>query len=190
MLETLETKHDFGLKNIGVIVLVAAVLGVLALNQRPLHLAAVQNKEIEKQKVALKASQSAQVLGASTVDPKILEQFNSIEISTTNDNSKQAFVNYSEQLTIIQQNDLLSEILAATEISPTLISRQNKFVDDLKRLAAPSALADFHRLSIGYYSVLFLNQQGQDNLAVAGILADQLDKLRTGFSTSAGVTLP
>jgi len=186
---------DFGGKNIALILGVAAVLGILAINERPFHLAAVTNQQ---NKVA-ETAQKEQVLGASTVDPKILAQFKSISVTTTEDNSKAAFLNYIQQVSIIQQGDSAAMLAAdggvysGAALQPDTVSHQNKLIADLQNLAVPSALADYDRMLIGYYTVIFESDQGQygaTGAAVVSVLSGELDKYRASFSSSAGVQLP
>lgn len=182
--------QDFGVKNIALILGIAAVLGLLAWEQKPMHLAAIQQQQS-------KIADSARVLGANTVDPKILEQFQAVPVTTIQDNSKQAFVNYGTQLSIVYANDLLPDLVFSseqgTQADTETAARENKLLADMQKIAVPSELADYHRLSLAYYSLIFLNHQGQaapDMAAAIPLIAEQIDKLRTGYAVSAGVTLP
>ena len=65
-------------------------------------------------------------------------------------------------------------------------------MEALKQIAAPSELADFHRLLVAYYSVNFLGEE-KDPQSVSKVL-DQIESqlviMRIGVESSMGLKLP
>ena len=78
---------------------------------------------------------SAAVLGADTVSQNFLDQFNSLKIVTSGDNTIGAVKNYVAQLQIVSKLDSNSAA--------------DKYIQDLATIAVPDTLSDYQR----YYLV-------------------------------------
>ncbi|GAC1413404.1 MAG: hypothetical protein NVSMB66_5300 [Candidatus Doudnabacteria bacterium] len=185
-------KHykDFGLANIALIGSVALILGFLAWSQKPIRTAAIINGTGLNTDLA-SASGSGRVLGATEYNQQLISQFEPIDIKTSEDNSQQAFSNYISQVSIVKQSDRSDVLLAGSAKSNK--ADQEKFIYDLKTIAVPSTLSDFHKLLLAYYQLKFSAQgspQAEQLGAYAAAVQLQLDKMRENFRTSAEVILP
>jgi hypothetical protein len=184
--------NGFGLKNLALIVVAAVVLGALAWNQKPLRLASVNPASSLNATVADASGTHGQVLGAVEYNQQLVDQFAPIEVKISNDNSQQAFINYTDQVAAVQSGDNLSLLLNGNSLQRSKDGK-DKFISDLKQIAAPSALKDYHKLLLAYYQLKFNAQDSlqADQVGVYAVAVQgQLDKLRENFKTSAEVVLP
>ncbi len=173
---------DFGAKNIALIAVVAVILIILVWSQSSSrHVGNTTGLSFSSAPTNLYASNSQpQVLGASTYNADLTKQFSNIQIQVSADTSSTALQNYASQMNAVLTQDNRSDV--------------QKFLADLSSIAAPSVLADYHRLMIAYYS-LQLNPtgglaNGQDPAALSSAVDSQLQQIRSGFKTSIGLNLP
>ncbi|MDB4940408.1 MAG: hypothetical protein JWO40_833 [Candidatus Doudnabacteria bacterium] len=184
--------NDFGLKNVALIAVIALVLGTLAWTQKPLRLAAVKGGTGLSASLADLPNNGGQVLGATEYNQQLIQQFEPNDIRTSEDNSQQAFVNYADQVNIVKNSDNIQGLLTGNSLQSSK-DAQDKFISDLKRIAAPSALSDYHKLLLAYYQLRFNAQSSleADQMATYAVAVQgQLDLLRTNYQTSAEVALP
>jgi hypothetical protein len=183
--------HDFGPKNIALIALVAVVLGALAWSQRPIRSVAIEHGTGINANLAVNNA-GGKVLGASEYNQALIEQFAPIEVKTSPNNSYQAFVNYTEQVNVVKEADGLELLLNGNALQRSK-DGSDKFIADLKKIAVPSVLEDYHKLLLAYYQLRFTQQDSlnSDDVGVyVSAVGNQLDVLRTNYQKSAGVMLP
>lgn len=189
--------EDFGPSNIALIVGVAFLLLIFAWSQKPFSLVGVADSPEKPPTYAgiVPVSNnlaSGSVLGAVTYNPELVALFSDLEIVTLKDNSPRAIKAYSEQFQIVTTNNNLTELLAAAS-SEDIISRQQKLLNDLKQVPVPNELADYQRLSIGYYGLLFTRHSGVQNESLNSTivsLEQALSTVRSAVQANAGVALP
>ncbi len=187
--------EDFGAKNIGLIAIFAVALGALVYFQAPARQKAASNglsfnsQSTNSYALGNSNSGSGQVLGASQYNPELIKQFSSINILTSADTSKTALQTYADQLAIIKSADNAEALAAGSGTT----AQQDKLIADLKALAAPEVFADYHRLTLAYYSLKFMARQPDNQIqnadALADVVAGQAQQIAAGFQTSAGVAL-
>lgn len=189
--------EDFGPSNIALIAGVAILLLIFAWAQKPFPLVGVADSP-SKPPVYAGASPSTNnlalgsVLGAISYNPEMVALFSDIEINIVQSNSDQSVKDYGEQFRIVLNNNNLTELLAAPS-SEQIISRQQKLINDLKQVPAPSELADYHRMSVGYYGLLFTRHSGiqNENLdAIIASLEQVLSTVKSSVQGSSGTELP
>ncbi len=183
--------NDFGPKNIALIVTVAVVLAALAWSQRPIRLAAINGGTSLETGLAADNS-GGKVLGASQYNQDIIDQFEPINVATSTDNSKQAFLNYIDQVEIVKRADKVSLLLGGNVLQRSK-EGQNKFISDLKAIAVPSVLVDYQKLLLAYYQLRFEQQTSlhPDQVAVyLSAVSEQLTQMRKDYARSAGIGLP
>lgn len=183
--------NGFGLANIALIGSVAVVLGFFAWTQKPIRTAAIKNGTGLNTDLAA-ASGAGRVLGATEYNQQLIAQFEPIDVKTSEDNSQQAFINYASQVTIVKNADKIDFLINGNSLQRSKTG-QEKFIADLKTIAAPSSLADFHKLLLAYYQLRFSAQdslQADQVNVYAAAVQGQLDKMRDNFRTSAEVNLP
>lgn len=141
------------------------------------------------------------VLGAATFNPEYLKLFPDIKVKTTDDNSGLALATYAQQLAVIYENDNALQFFSAP-MSKELSGRKAKFINDLKTLAVPSSLSDYHKLLVGYYRYSFMSAADSGTSAagsekfdqkIAAALPDiraQLDLIKQSVQNSNSVSLP
>jgi hypothetical protein len=149
--------YDFGPKNIALIAVVAVVLGSLAWSQRPIRIAAVQNRDTLSASLIADNSSTPKVLGATEYNQELINQFEPIQIQTSDDNSQQGFIRYAQQVNIVKSADRVETLLNGTVLERNKTDNE-KFIADLKKIAAPSELSDYHKLLLAYYQLLFTQQ--------------------------------
>ncbi len=182
---------DFGPRNLALIAGAVLVLGVLAWTQRPVRSAAIKNGTGLGTGLAISSTDS-QVLGASSYNEELIKQFEPIDIKTSADNSSDAFNSYIAQINLVKTADNL-DLLLNGNVSQRGKDKQVKFIADLKRIAAPTVLADFHKLLLAYYQLRFDQQSSlssEDYASYVAAVGAQLDQIRIDFNTSAGINLP
>ncbi|MBU6447911.1 hypothetical protein KGQ24_03685 [Patescibacteria group bacterium] len=176
---------DFGAKNIALIAGVAVVLIILVWSQSASrHVGNTTGLSFSNAPTNLYASATdnqSKVLGASTYNQDLVNQYvQNIQIQQSSDTSSQALAAYANQMNAVLTQDNRAD--------------QQKFIADLKSVAAPSVLADYHKLTIAHYQLQFSSASGganaQDDTALLGAVDAQLQQIRSGFNTSIGLNLP
>lgn len=189
--------EDFGPSNIALIVGVAFLLLIFAWSQKPFPLVGVADSPSKSPAYAgISPSNnnlaSGSVLGAISYNPELVALFSDIEINILQSNSNQSIKDYGQQFRIVLTNNNLTELLSEPS-SEQITSRQQKLINDLKQVPVPSELADYHRMSVGYYGLLFTRHSGiqNENLdATIASLEQALATVRSSVQGSSGIELP
>ena len=196
--------QDFGWGNITLIASIALVLTFLVVRQSPVQYAQTNSNDsklaLSSQFAQLISSGAAspdnssnsalalnnnagQVLGASTYNKDFVSQLN-ISVQITADNSPLALQQYSQQISVLFKADHPATGSAQPEV---------KFLNDIKLLAVPDALADYQRLLIGYYGINYVKDLGQGDSSTTQSIATlktELDLARTNFNQNYSLRLP
>jgi hypothetical protein len=196
-----ERGFDFSESNLVLIFAVAVGVGMLVWSQPSVpkkdpqaQLLAIAEPPVDQRfmDVAVNRNEQQAVLGAVTYNKDLVSKFSNIPVKTVNDNSVDAILKYTQQVEIVENSNGLNDLIVPDLNNQKLNQRRLKFIEDLKQIAAPSEIADYHRLLIAYYSVNFADT-GKDAESVNKALdqiESQLGIIRIGVLGNTGISLP
>lgn len=186
-------KLNFGIGNLALIIVVAGILTFLAFRENPAKFKTENQTALLLPPISYETPKSnssgtelakldgARVLGAATYNKDYVDQLD-IHVKTLSTNTPEGIANYAQQINLIYDTD---------QVASGLKPQEQKFLNDISELGAPSSIIDYQKLLIRFYQLDLARQSGQVSAQEEmSQVAPQLDQIRNALQQAYGYVLP